>query len=66
MCYVHVCYTISALGYTCFVVLLPGLTDENLTKLIQHANIPPEHKVKIFNLQYLSVPVIQDVSVTPL
>lgn len=53
--------TVSLVGYI-FLYALTGLTDENLTKLIQHANIPPEHKVKIFNLQYLSVPVIQDVS----
>lgn len=45
-----------------YIFVLTGLTDENLTKLIQHANIPIEDKVKIFNLQYLSVPVIQDVS----
>lgn len=43
-----------------------GLSDENLTKLIQHANIPPEDRAKIFNLQNLAVPVIQDVSCLPL
>lgn len=44
-------------------IWLIGLSDENLTKLIQHANIPPEDKTKIFNLQHLAVPLVQDVSI---
>ena len=41
-----------------------GLSDENLTKLIQHASIPQEDKMKIFNLQNLGIPVVQDVSLS--
>lgn len=37
-----------------------GVTEENLTKLIQHANIPEEDQPKIMNIQNLGVSVFQD------
>ena len=38
-----------------------GITDENLQKLLQHAQIPDEEKCVVYNLQHLGVPLIQDV-----
>ncbi|XP_067941969.1 syntaxin-binding protein 1-like isoform X2 [Watersipora subatra] len=39
-----------------------GLSDENLSKLMQHGNIPAEHKMKIFNVQHMGVTVIAESS----
>ncbi|THD26626.1 Syntaxin-binding protein 1 [Fasciola hepatica] len=43
-----------------YVVQRGGISEENLAKLIQHAQIPSAQACMIRNLAHLGVPVIQD------
>lgn len=44
------------------LVILLGITEENLNKLLSHAFIPSDKKNMITNMQYLNLQILQDQS----
>lgn len=45
-----------------YILAKNGVSNENLEKLLQHAQVPPQEKDTIHNMAHLGVNVIVDVS----